>query len=54
MYKKWFVFVSVLSLLGFVGAASGETITHWQFNGTSGQEIVTDADIVGGYRKERR
>lgn len=49
MYKKWFVFVSVLLLLSFVGAASGEMIAHWQFNGTSGQEIVTDADIVNGY-----
>lgn len=49
MYKRKFVFIIGSLLLGFMSAAKGGTIAHWQFDGALGEKIVDDTDIENGY-----
>jgi len=47
MFKR-FVFV-VFVLVGLAGLANADTRFHWTFDGTEGQEFISDTDIVSGY-----
>jgi hypothetical protein len=48
MCKRLFLLVLFALVLAVVCPVRGATIFHWKFDGTEGQEIISDVDIVGG------
>ncbi|HUW18658.1 MAG TPA: LamG domain-containing protein [Sedimentisphaerales bacterium] len=47
MWRKLVLLVSLVSVGIMVGPANAAVIFHWELDGTMGQDIVSDTDIVG-------
>ena len=46
--SRWSIYISVFLTLGLIGSACADTLFYWSFEGTLGENIISDTDSAGG------